>query len=289
MASGRVSKIKGKVVDIPNPPTIGTATAGAESASIAFTAYSGGAGGPTLSYIAKSNPGNITATGSTSPINITGLTAGTSYTISVAGVNPTGTSEYSSASNSAVPTLSTSFESIATVTGNTSQTITFSNIPQTFKHLQIRAISRVSLASYSFSIYSMRVGNGSVDSGSNYSNHRFYTSGNGTVSADGGANGTSIDTTIWTANNSTANNVGVGIIDILDYADTNKYKTVRTLTGFDNNGSGDAGWTANSASGLIFASGNWRSTSAINTISLLVFGSSANSVQHIALYGIKGA
>ncbi len=181
------------------------------------------------------------------------------------------------------------YESIATVTGNTGQTITFSNIPQTFTHLQIRTMSRVSLGSYSFSSYSIRVGNGSVDTGSNYSNHRFYGSGNGSVFADGGANGTTIDGPFWTANNAIANAVGVGIVDILDYRNTNKYKTFRTLTGFDSNTSGDSGWTANSAAGLQFASANWRSTSAINTISLLVFGSATNSVQHIALYGIKGA
>ena len=56
MASGRLSKVRGKVLDIPNPPTIGTATAGGESVSIAFTADSSGKGGPTRSYIAKSNP-----------------------------------------------------------------------------------------------------------------------------------------------------------------------------------------------------------------------------------------
>lgn len=287
MASGRLSKVKGKVVDIPTVPTIGTATAGAESASVPFTAST--IGGPVSTYTALSNPGSVTGSGTSSPVTVSGLTGGTAYTFTVRGNNATGSSEYSSASNSVTPTLLTSYESIATVTGNTTQTITFSNIPQTFKHLQIRAISKVSLSSYSFSAYSIRVGNGSVDSGSNYSNHRFYTSGNGTVLADGAANGSTVDGPFWTANNSNTNNVGVGIVDILDYADTNKYKTFRTLTGFDNNGSGDAGWTANSASGLQFGGGNWRSTSAINTISLLVFGSAANSVQHIALYGIKGA
>jgi hypothetical protein len=150
-------------------------------------------------------------------------------------------------------------------------------------------MSRVSLASYSFSSYSIRVGNGSVDSGSNYSNHRFYTSGNNTVSTDGAANGTSADGPLWTANNAIASSMGVGIVDILDYKNTNKYKTFRTLTAFDSNATGDAGWTPNSAAGIVFAGANWRSTSAINTISLLIFGGSANSVQNIALYGIKGA
>jgi hypothetical protein len=45
MASGRLSKVKGKVLDIPNPPTIGTATAaGSQSVAVSFTADSSGAG-----------------------------------------------------------------------------------------------------------------------------------------------------------------------------------------------------------------------------------------------------
>jgi hypothetical protein len=100
MASGRVSKAKGKILDIPTSPTIGTATAGMESASVAFTANSSGKGGPTFSYTALSNPDSVTANGTSSPITVTGLTSGTSYTFTVRGNNPTGSSEYTSASNS---------------------------------------------------------------------------------------------------------------------------------------------------------------------------------------------
>lgn len=105
MATGRVSKVKGKVLDIPNPPTIGTATNmdTGGTATIAFTAST--VGGPAFSYTALSNPGSITATGTTSPITVTGLTDGTSYTLTVAATNPSGTSEYSSASNSVTTTV----------------------------------------------------------------------------------------------------------------------------------------------------------------------------------------
>jgi hypothetical protein len=183
-----------------------------------------------------------------------------------------------------------SFESIATITGISSgQTFSFSNIPQTFTHLQLRAISRVSLGSYTFSGYSMRVGNGSVDTGSNYSNHRIYTSGNNSIFADAGANSSTLDGPFFTANNAIASNVAVTIMDILDYNNTSKYKTFRMITGFENNGSGDSGWTANATAGINFSSGAWRSTSAIDTISFSMGGSAENSVQHFALYGIKGA
>jgi hypothetical protein len=106
MATGRVSKVKGKVLDIPNPPTVGTATDSGNGGVvlITFTANSSGVGGPALSYIAKSSPSSITGTATTSPVTVSGLTNGTSYTFTVAGVNPTGTGEYSSASNSVSPT-----------------------------------------------------------------------------------------------------------------------------------------------------------------------------------------
>jgi hypothetical protein len=187
------------------------------------------------------------------------------------------------------PFSSPAFESIATVTGESGQTFTFSNIPQTFIHLQLRAISRVSLANYTFSGYSMRVGNGSVDTGNNYSNHRIYTSGNGSVAADSSANTGSLDGPFFTANNAVANNVAATVLDILDYNSTNKYKTIKMLAAFDNSASGDSGPSANSIAFISYGSGAWRSTSAIDTISFSMGGSAQNSVQHFALYGIKGA
>jgi len=38
MAINRTSKARGKIIDVPTAPTIGAATAGGESASVAFTA-----------------------------------------------------------------------------------------------------------------------------------------------------------------------------------------------------------------------------------------------------------
>ena len=69
------------------------------------------------------------------------------------------------------------------------------------------------------------------------------------------------------------------IIDILDYKDTNKYKTLRGLGGNDANGSGY----------VSFNSGSWRSTSAITSIKLYPDTGSFNTYSHFALYGIKGA
>lgn len=82
----------------PATPTIGTATAGSQQASITFTPVSNAA-----SYTMTSTPGNITATGTTSPIVVTGLTNGTSYTFKVKANNPFGSSAESAASNSVTP------------------------------------------------------------------------------------------------------------------------------------------------------------------------------------------
>lgn len=85
----------------PGAPTIGTATAGVASATVAFTAPTDlGAG--TITYTATSSPGGFTGTG-TSPITVSGLTNGTAYTFTVRAATPGGTGPASSASNSITP------------------------------------------------------------------------------------------------------------------------------------------------------------------------------------------
>jgi fibronectin-binding autotransporter adhesin len=86
------------VSSAPNAPTIGTATAGASSASITFTGVANAA-----SYTMTSSPGGVTATGSASPITVSGLTAGTPYTFTCKANNPLGSSASSAASNSVTP------------------------------------------------------------------------------------------------------------------------------------------------------------------------------------------
>ncbi len=165
------------------------------------------------------------------------------------------------------------FESIATTTvgvGGTS-TITFSSIPSTYKHLQIRFMGRGSNGEY----LALRMNS---DTGANYSFHRL--SGEG-ASASSNASTSRSDMILNSVSgtSSTANIFNVGIVDILDYADTNKYKTVRVLTGVDFNGSGSVELISN----------NWRSSSAITT--LTITQNSSGTIQQyssFALYGIKG-
>jgi hypothetical protein len=87
----------------PNAPTIGTATAGAASASVTFTAPTNVGGGAITSYTVVSSPGGIVGTGASSPITVSGLTNNTAYTFVVYANNAFGNSPSSSASNSVTP------------------------------------------------------------------------------------------------------------------------------------------------------------------------------------------
>jgi len=87
----------------PDAPSIGTATAGSASASVAFTAPSNIGGGAITGYKVTSSPGGLTATGTSSPITVTGLANFTAYTFTVTATNTYGTSIASAASNSVTP------------------------------------------------------------------------------------------------------------------------------------------------------------------------------------------
>jgi hypothetical protein len=136
------------------------------------------------------------------------------------------------------------FESIATVTaGSAVSSLDFTSIPQTYSHLQIRGIGRNSVANADDNI-SIQFNS---DTATNYSLH--YISGSG-VSASAGAGTTQNSMIILRVPGSTssANMFGPGVVDILDYSNTNKFKTIRSITGHDQNGSGSV-W---------LFSGNWR-------------------------------
>jgi hypothetical protein len=161
-----------------------------------------------------------------------------------------------------------SYESISTVTVGSggSSSISFSSIPSTYTHLQIRGIGLGTGFAYSYLLFNS-------DSASNYSYHQVVGDGTSVTSAGGSTN------LIYTLQGPSDNSyVGSGIIDILDYANTNKYKTVRLLTGFEKNGSGQ----------IFLRSGNWRSTSAITDITIYA-NTSFTQYSSFALYGIKGS
>jgi uncharacterized protein (TIGR02145 family) len=109
---------------VPDPPTAVVATAGNASASVAFVAPTNNGGSAITGYTVTSSPGGITATGTTSPINVTGLTNGTAYTFSVVATNAIGNSSPSTASSAVTP--SAPFPcgtTVADIDGNTYNTV----------------------------------------------------------------------------------------------------------------------------------------------------------------------
>jgi hypothetical protein len=184
---------------------------------------------------------------------------------------------YASSQLVAVPT---SYESIATTTVGSggAASITFSSIPSTYTHLQVRGILQSARATFSRDEYKITINS---DTGTNYDSHNIY--GDGVSIAGGneinrayilgqdvvGANG-------WW---------GATVVDFLDYKNTNKNKTVRMLAALDTNGAAVSGLNG----AMTFSSGLWRNTSAITSITFTASNGNWNQYSQLALYGIKGA
>jgi hypothetical protein len=174
------------------------------------------------------------------------------------------------------------YDALATVTVPSGglATITFAGIPNTYKHLQIRYTGRVNVASNYAQSISIRFNS---DSGSNYARHTLaaYTGGYAATSAFADVNQNIMQLfSGLSGGNWTTEMQGAGVIDILDYQNTNKYKTVRSLAGADGNDNS----TLISTLGL--ASGLWQSTSAITSMELTSNAAFAQYSQ-FTLYGIK--
>jgi hypothetical protein len=166
------------------------------------------------------------------------------------------------------PASTTSYESIATANGTgSSGTISFTSIPSTYKHLQLRIYGGVATTATSSS--NIRFNNDTTDA--NYACHFLY--GNGASATAGG--GTSTPYGIYVNGISSA--PSATIIDILDYTNTSKNKTTRVLNGYDANGSG----VVNLLSNL------WLNTAAINRVDI-VASQNWGTYSSFALYGIKG-
>jgi hypothetical protein len=170
------------------------------------------------------------------------------------------------------------FESIATVTVGSggAADITFSSIPSTYQHLQLRMICRDVGTSNAGRELGMQF-NGST--ATNYTTHQLYGDGSGAFAAVVGTSTSDPrNYPAWIPQNGTTSSAfGAVVIDILDYASTSKNTTARSLSGWDANGSGF----------VLLRSGLWRLTDAVSSIK--VFPNVANFAQYstAALYGVK--
>jgi hypothetical protein len=102
-AASTVSRSFTVLATVPAEPTIGTAVAGNGEAAVTFTAPASTGGAPITGYTVTSTPGGFTGTGHSSPITVTGLTNGQTYTFTVTATNSSGPGPASSASNQVTP------------------------------------------------------------------------------------------------------------------------------------------------------------------------------------------
>jgi hypothetical protein len=255
---------------VPQAPTIGAFTDGGTGTTGTLSFTAGATGGSTITGYKYSTDGTTysAASGTTSPLSLTGLTAGT-YNFSLKATNTNGDS-LASGNASGTVIQPTAYESIATAVGTgSSDVITLSSIPSTYKHLQLRITG-----GNNFSYYAKLTFNGNTTT-SNYITH--YLQGNGATASAGSYTGYA---GMVIAGSGGWVNPTSYIIDILDYTNTNTYRTIRGLGGPDVNGSGGV---------LELVSGLWMSTSSITSITLTAnSGTPWTSTTKVALYGIKG-
>jgi hypothetical protein len=172
--------------------------------------------------------------------------------------------------------VTTAYESIATVSvgsGGVSD-VTFSSIPSTYTHLQVRLIGRTNRSDQNGDFFKTTLNS---DTGSNYSWHFMRGNGSGTT-ATAGASDNMMEVNRIPGSLITASIFGGIVIDILDYKNTNKYTTIRALGGFDGNGSGE----------IFVNSGLWQNTAAVTSITFTNSGGrTIQQYSSFALYGIK--
>jgi hypothetical protein len=167
-----------------------------------------------------------------------------------------------------------SYESIAstTVGSGGASSVTFSSIPQTYAHLQIRILARGTNSQNEMYIIPQ------INSvtGTNYTQH-VLTGDGSSASAAGSINDTPVINRFAGAN-ATADIFGMAIVDFLDYTNADKKPVMRSLGGVDRNGAGQVSMTST----MIQTNG------AITD--LVLRPHSGNFVQYsqFALYGIKG-
>lgn len=165
-----------------------------------------------------------------------------------------------------------------TVTGSSVASYTFSSIPQTYTHLQLRGIVRCT-ATGANDYNSMLIAcNGDTNS-SNYYTHAIYGTGGGAGALSsqsyGGLNfmgGAPKDT-------NTAGEFGTFIVDLLDYTNTNKMKVARALVG--------ANVDSSTSNVIGLTSSAWFNTSAITSLTIsIAYAGNISVNSSFALYGV---
>ena len=175
-----------------------------------------------------------------------------------------------------------SMEAISAITLSAAQSsVEFNNIPGTYSHLQLRFFVRTNRSTYNVDELYIYCNNDTT--ASNYAGHYLVANNNnfpGTVSAGGAAN---FVTPYYVGANNGNAPFAAWIVDFVDYANTNKNKTIRGLGGADSNGDVSGFCTV-----PMLNSSLWKNTAAVTSIRIVPgLGTAFNANSSFSLYGIK--
>lgn len=165
-----------------------------------------------------------------------------------------------------------------TTADGTTGTVTFWGINSSYRHLLVTVHGRSSNASTSVELR-LRLGNGSVDTGSNYNDQVIIAVGAATPTLAEAQGATYIRVGNLPGSSATASMAGSAEAKILDYAGTTFFKNV---IGQNANFTGTTASTGQYAAG----GGIWKSTSAVDYVSVLLSAGNFVSGSKITLYGI---
>ena len=165
-----------------------------------------------------------------------------------------------------------------TAPNSSSYGVDWTNIPQTFTHLQVRIFVRSAGSNQDV----IRVSPQNDSTLTNFRNHQLF--GNG--SSAGSASNQNVNGQIGYAPNgfprstSLANVFGAYVVDILDYTNTNKFKTIRTIGGWDDNN------TSGTDANVSLSSSLWMNTAAITSLTVASVNNPIAANTRFDLYGI---
>jgi len=173
-------------------------------------------------------------------------------------------------------------DSIGSVVVNTSgsSTITIANIPQTYSSLYLTLMGSTQATGGSgytpFYIYF----NADVTA-ANYRSHALQADGSSASSFSVSGSGAGIRI-LDLVNSTVTSNAQPVIIDIYDYANTNKNKSIKLISGHNTNGA-----AVTYPQTLFLVGGIWESNSAITSLTITSSGSNFSIGTVASLYGVK--
>lgn len=280
--SFKVSSPNRKIQDVPDAtPVISAVSDGGAAGATAYDGVSVSisstivTGGIPDAYKVVATPGNITAVGG-SPVQVRGLTPGTSYTFTATAQTSAGTlGTTSPASSSATPTGA--YVQIATWTANgTTRDAAFTSIPQSYKDLYLVAYCRTTTSAVTelASFYSNNY------NGAGHTQTSLEGNGSSATSSKS-ASGPIISVGTVSGASATANTFSLVEVNVLNYSSTNTFKPVLTKSAANSSGTGKVELRAGSIN-------DYNPITQI-VIFPLTAGASWSTGSTFTLYGVKGA